>query len=57
MLDLCHHCDLYVGYGASGVFKPPENRDDSWLKDHCWCCGKSRDEIQMENKERNELGA
>lgn len=44
---LCRLCDVFVGYGAAGVARPPEEHagDPVWLADHCWVCGRSRDEI------------
>jgi hypothetical protein len=38
----CSHCDLFIGYGALGVYLPPEDKDEDWLRSHCWCCGRSR---------------
>ena len=37
--DYCSRCDLFTGYGALGVFLPPEGKDEEWLRSHCWCCG------------------
>jgi len=49
MGTLCHRCDLFVGYGALGICRPPLNRDREWLADHCWICFRSRMAIQAEN--------
>jgi thymidylate synthase ThyX len=44
---LCKKCDVFIGYGAVGVAKPPvEHQDDAaWLIDHCWVCLRSRAEV------------
>lgn len=44
MGDYCRRCDLFIGYGAAGVFMPPEDKDETWLREHCWCCGLPRSE-------------
>ena len=48
--NYCRRCDLFIGYGAAGVARPPEERagDEEWLRSHCWICGRSRDEIAAE---------
>jgi hypothetical protein len=51
-MDLCHHCDLFVGYGAAGVCLPPADQTREWLADHCWICHRSRAEIVAENLSR-----
>lgn len=45
---LCRKCDVFIGYGALGVAKPPDEHADDreWLWSHCWVCCRSRDEIQ-----------
>ena len=45
--DYCRRCDVFIGYGGAGVARPPEDRDRdiAWLVDHCWVCGRHRDEI------------
>lgn len=45
--DLCHRCDVYIGYGALGVAVAPAQHaeDDKWLRSHCWVCERSREEI------------
>ena len=52
METLCHHCDLFVGYSASGICISPADQTPEWLADHCWICHRSRDEIQAENDAR-----
>lgn len=43
----CRRCDVFVGAGAAGVAKPPEEHadDPAWLADHCWVCSRSSAEI------------
>lgn len=43
--DLCRRCDVYIGYGAAGVVRKPEGRDEAWLSTHCWVCGRSAQEV------------
>jgi hypothetical protein len=55
-MTICRRCDFYVGYGAGGLFKQPQVGEPhfdtgevvtfDWLKDHCWCCGRSEQEIR-----------
>ena len=45
---LCKRCDVFVGYGAVGVVKEPEDRDHAWKCDHCWMCKRHRDEIRVD---------
>jgi hypothetical protein len=47
---LCEHCDIYVGYGAMGVVRMPDQRlsDYTWLASHCWMCCRSADEIRAD---------
>jgi hypothetical protein len=46
---LCRGCDVYTGYGALGVIDPPPEHalDAAWLASHCWCCGRSEDEVRV----------
>jgi hypothetical protein len=41
----CRHCDVFTGYGAAGVVKPPEGKSPEWLAVHCWMCKRSAAEI------------
>jgi hypothetical protein len=50
MNSICRKCDLYVGYGGAGVFKPPPDKDPKWLASHCWSCGRSNEEIREVNE-------
>lgn len=45
---LCNRCDVFVGYGGAGVVTPPAfaTGDVNWLQNHCWMCGRSREEIE-----------
>jgi thymidylate synthase (FAD) len=42
---LCQKCDVYVGFSALGVALQPEHKSQEWLRDHCWVCGRSREEV------------
>jgi flavin-dependent thymidylate synthase len=42
---LCKKCDVFVGFGALGVAKQPDDKSAGWLESHCWVCGRSREEI------------
>lgn len=37
---LCRPCDAFVGYGASGVARRPDE-PAGWLESHCWVCGRN----------------
>src|SRR4051812_20328755 len=53
MMELiCTNCDIPVGHGAIGVYKRPEDKDGAWLTDHCWSCGRSREEVREYNRSR-----
>lgn len=41
----CRRDDVFIGFGALGVVRQPEDRDYEWLNTHCWVCGRSADEI------------
>lgn len=47
---LCKHCDVYVGWGGVGVVKIPQRIPKHLLDDICWCCGRSREEIEQEQE-------
>jgi hypothetical protein len=38
-VNYCRHCDLFTGYGALGVCRPPGGQDAGWLRVRCWGCG------------------
>lgn len=42
---LCKRCDVYVGFAGAGIVKKPLGRSVEWLENHCWVCGRSREEI------------
>lgn len=45
---LCKKCDVFVGYGAASVVKAPEDKSSEWLRDHCWVCHRSREEVERD---------
>jgi hypothetical protein len=45
MNNYCSKCDLFIGYGALGVFQEPKDRNKEWKRNHCWGCERSREEI------------
>lgn len=49
-VDLCRRCDMFVGFGAAGVYLPPQGRDVAWLAGHCWVCGRSREEVRADGR-------
>lgn len=51
---ICKHCDVGVGYEGAGVARKPEDRvdDETWLREHCWVCGRSRKQIEREQRGR-----
>jgi thymidylate synthase ThyX len=51
---LCKKCDVFVGFAADGVARrPEEHKDDKeWLTNHCWVCGRSREEIEANPHDR-----
>lgn len=53
-MTYCSYCDVFVGYAGAGVVRPPKDKDEDWLKTHCWMCGKSKEEIEA--YERNRVG-
>jgi hypothetical protein len=44
----CRRCDVFAGFGAVGVVKPPADRADDyvWLSSHCWVCGRPDSECE-----------
>ena len=44
-MKYCRRCDLYAGYGALGIYLPPDKPKD-WLTTHCWCCGTHISQLQ-----------
>jgi hypothetical protein len=48
----CARCDVFIGYGAIGVAKPPAGKTHEWLSQHCWICHRSRAEIIANPKGR-----
>jgi hypothetical protein len=42
--DLCRDCDLFIGYGASGVYQQPDWPTEA-LRARCWSCGRTPAEI------------
>lgn len=42
---LCKRCDIWVGFGAAGIFVAPTNKSYDWLTGHCWSCGRSRADV------------
>jgi thymidylate synthase (FAD) len=53
---LCQGCDVFVGFGAVGVASPPEDKKDDmeWLKDHCWVCRRSREQVESNPRNANQ---
>lgn len=51
MMDLCKRCDVFIGFGATGVVRQPEGKTEDWLRSHCWCCERSRSEIMRDQSE------
>jgi thymidylate synthase ThyX len=45
---LCKKCDVFVGFGAVGVARQPAFKKQEWLENHCWICGRSREEIKRD---------
>lgn len=45
MHSICLKCDIFIGFGGSGVIEKPVDKDINWLKSHCWGCGRSSEEI------------
>lgn len=47
----CRPCDVYVGFGAAGIVRVPEDRADDrdWLASHCWMCKRSNEQIVRED--------
>lgn len=52
---LCKRCDVFVGYGAIGVVRVPEDHNNQWRLNHCWVCGRSRKEITEAQSEQTQL--
>ena len=52
---ICRRCDIPVGYLATGVARPPDDRadDPDWLATHCWVCGEAEAEVRAENARRD----
>lgn len=50
---VCKKCDVFVGYAAMGIAKEPEGKDREWLRDHCWVCGRSREEVEANPRDIN----
>lgn len=47
----CRHCDVFMGFGAAGVVKMPQDRSMDWLACHCWLCGISLEDNAKRNRD------
>jgi hypothetical protein len=45
--DYCRRCDLFIGYGALRVYRPPAEPWPGWRDYHCWSCRRSDVEIAL----------
>lgn len=49
---LCKRCDVYVGFGALGVAKPPLDVPNDQLNHVCWVCRRTASEIEEAQRDR-----
>lgn len=43
---ICEQCDIPVGFKARGIIEKPEGRNEKWLDEHCWGCGRSEANVE-----------
>lgn len=52
---ICEECQLPVGFAARSKVDKPEGKDEKWLDEHCWGCGKT--EAYIEARQHTEPAA